>query len=147
MGLIEVRGRGVSHAASCNSFQSGLDLANPGRARSTATSGDRDVHDTNTPQILRSMFSRLLNLEIEPALARSLAPWSTASASASAAASTWKRSKPEHVRALLCSMVVHGWAMACTRSQPVQDLESHPIEVRVSKDILMQMADLQSLRT
>ena len=50
-------------------------------------------------------------------------------------------------RALLCSMVVHGWGNGMhPYHNPSANQDGHIVEVRVSKDILMSMEDLQSLR-
>jgi hypothetical protein len=51
------------------------------------------------------------------------------------------------MRALLCSMVAHGWGMGMhPHNNPSQDNEGNAIEVRVCKDILLEMDDLRSLR-
>jgi hypothetical protein len=103
---------------------------------------------TNTPQILKTMFSRLLNLEIEPALAEKLSSVVDSVSERVGSSFDLETVQGQNTfRALLCSMVVHGWGNGMHPfHNPLQDLENHPIEVRVSKDILMQMADLQSLR-
>ena len=50
-------------------------------------------------------------------------------------------------RALLCSMVVHGWGNGMhPYHNPGTNQDGNAVEVRVSKDILMSMEDLQSLR-
>lgn len=50
-------------------------------------------------------------------------------------------------RALLCSMVVHGWGNGMHPfHNPSANKDGQPVEVRVSKDILMSMEDVQSLR-
>ena len=55
--------------------------------------------------------------------------------------------RPETFRALLCSMVVHGWGNGMhPYHNPGTNQDGHAVEVRVSKDILMSMEDLQSLR-
>jgi len=50
-------------------------------------------------------------------------------------------------RALLCSMVVHGWGNGMhPYHNPASNQDGNAVEVRVSKDILMSMLDLQALR-
>jgi hypothetical protein len=103
---------------------------------------------TNTPQILKTMFSRLLNVEIELSLAEKLSAVVDSVSERVGCSFDLETVQGQNTfRALLCSMVVHGWGNGMHPfHNPVQDLENHPLEVRVSKDILMQMADLQSLR-
>jgi hypothetical protein len=103
---------------------------------------------TNTPQILKTMFARLLNMDIEPALAEKLSSVVDSVSERVGCSFDLETVQGQNTfRALLCSMVVHGWGNGMHPfHNPVGDIEGHPIEVRVSKDILMQMADLQSLR-
>ena len=50
-------------------------------------------------------------------------------------------------RAIICSMFVHGWGIGMHPfNNPDRNLDERPIEVRVSKDILVLMQDLQALR-
>lgn len=103
---------------------------------------------SNTPQILRTMFARLLNIEIEPALAEKLSSVVDSVSEKVGCSFDLDTVQGQNTfRALLCSMVVHGWGNGMhPYHNPIQDQENQPVEVRVSKDILMQMADLQSLR-
>ncbi len=103
---------------------------------------------SNTPQILKTMFSRLLNVEVEPALAAKLSAVIDSVTERVGNNFDLETVQGQNTfRALLCSMVVHGWGNGMHPfHNPENDLEGQPIEVRVSKDILMQMADLQSLR-
>jgi len=51
------------------------------------------------------------------------------------------------LRALLCSMMVHGWGNGMhPYHNPSTNQDGQPVEVRVSKDILVSMEDLQALR-
>jgi len=103
---------------------------------------------TNTDQILRTMFARLLQLEVDPRLEGRLS---------AVIDSVMERVTEKYdletvqgqntFRALLCSMVVHGWGNGMHPfNNPACDQDGQPVEVRVSKDILMAMEDLQSLR-
>lgn len=103
---------------------------------------------TNTDRILRTMFSRLLHLEVDPQLELKLV-----NVIDSVMEKLGDRFDLETVqgqntmRALLCSMIVHGWGNGMhPYHSPTRNLEGEEVEVRVSKDILMSMADLQSLR-
>lgn len=103
---------------------------------------------TNTDKILETMYSRLLHIEVEPALIQKLV---------SVIDSVMERLNgnldletvqgQNTFRALLCSMIVHGWGNGMHPfHNPSNNLDGDPLEVRVSKDILVQMDDLQSLR-
>ncbi len=51
------------------------------------------------------------------------------------------------MRALLCSMVAHGWGLGMhPHNNPGLNLDGDAIEVRVCKDILLPMEDIKSLR-
>lgn len=103
---------------------------------------------TNTDVILRTMFARLLNLEIDTHLEARLG---------AVIDSVLERVNDSYdldtvqgqntFRALLCSMVVHGWGNGMHPfHNPAEDKEGNALEVRVSKDILVGMSDLQALR-
>ena len=103
---------------------------------------------SNTDQILKTMYARLLQLEIEPNMIDKLV---------SVVDSVMERlgesidldsvQGQNTFRALMCSMIVHGWGNGMHPfHNPSANLEGEPVEVRVSKDILMQMEDLKSLR-
>jgi len=103
---------------------------------------------TNTDRILKDMFSRLLNLGLSQDLIEKLVP---------VVDGVLERMQgnfdPETVqgqnmmRALLCSMVAHGWGLGMhPHNNPGLTLDGDPIEVRVCKDILLPMEDIKSLR-
>lgn len=106
------------------------------------------MNATNTDRILQQMFQRLLNLELDPEVLDKLGP---------VVDGVTDRLRdeldPETVqgqnmmRALLCSMVAHGWGMGMhPHNNPGRDTDGDPVQVRVCKDILMEMDDLRSLR-
>jgi hypothetical protein len=103
---------------------------------------------TNTDQILRTMFSRLLHLEIDdPQLARLAAVIDNVMDRVGGQFDLETVQGQNTFRALLCSMVVHGWGNGMhPYHNPRQDQDGQPLEVRVSKDILVGMDDLQALR-
>jgi hypothetical protein len=103
---------------------------------------------TNTDRILKDMFSRLLHIGLPDDLIEKLVP---------VVDGVLERMQgnfdPETVqgqnmmRALLCSMVAHGWGLGMQPyNNPGLNLDGDPIEVRVCKDILLPMEDIKSLR-
>ena len=103
---------------------------------------------TNTDQILRTMFSRLLHLEIDAPLAARLGAVIDNVMDRIGAPPDLETVQGQNTfRALLCSMVVHGWGNGMHPfHNPTTDQDGQPLEVRVSKDILVGMDDLQALR-
>ncbi len=103
---------------------------------------------TNTDQILRTMFSRLLHLEIDaPMAARLSAVIDSVMERVGSSFDLETVQGQNTFRALLCSMVVHGWGNGMhPYHNPRVDQDGQPLEVRVSKDILVGMDDLQALR-
>jgi hypothetical protein len=103
---------------------------------------------TNTDHILRTMFSRLLQLEVDDQMeARLSAVIDSVMERVTDRFDLDTVQGQNTFRALLCSMVVHGWGNGMHPfHNPTANQDGQPLEVRVSKDILMAMADLQSLR-
>ncbi len=102
----------------------------------------------NTDQILRTMFARLLQLEVEPELEQRLSAVIDSVMERVGGNFDLETVQGQNTfRALLCSMVVHGWGNGMHPfHNPAVNQEGQPVEVRVSKDILVAMADLQALR-
>ncbi len=103
---------------------------------------------TNTDKILKTMFTRLLQLEIDDALAQKLCAVIDSVTERVGGNFDLETVQGQNTfRALLCSMVVHGWGNGMhPYHNPSVNQEGQALEVRVSKDILMCMEDLQSLR-
>ncbi|HOX25194.1 MAG TPA: hypothetical protein PLL30_13570 [Candidatus Krumholzibacteria bacterium] len=103
---------------------------------------------TNTDQILRTMFSRLLRVEIDVQLEARLAAVIDSVMERVTGNFDLETVQGQNTfRALLCSMVVHGWGNGMHPfHNPKADQDGRSLEVRVSKDILMGMEDLQALR-
>jgi hypothetical protein len=103
---------------------------------------------TNTDKILRTMFSRLLQLDVEDELLIKLCAVIDSVTERVGGNYDLETVQGQNTfRALLCSMVVHGWGNGMHPfHNPAKAEDGSPVEVRVSKDILMSMADLQSLR-
>ena len=103
---------------------------------------------TNTDKILKTMFARLLQVEIEPEMAAKLCAVIDSVTDRVGGNFDLETVQGQNTfRALLCSMVVHGWGNGMhPYHNPGANQDGEPVEVRVSKDILMSMEDLQSLR-
>ena len=103
---------------------------------------------TNTDKILKTMFSRLLQLEIDNDLLVKLCAVIDSVTERVGGNFDLETVQGQNTfRALLCSMVVHGWGNGMhPYHNPSENQDGKPVEVRVSKDILMSMEDLQSLR-
>ncbi|MDD5719020.1 MAG: hypothetical protein RBT60_02485 [Candidatus Krumholzibacteria bacterium] len=103
---------------------------------------------TNTEQILRTMFARLLQLEVDTQQAERLSAVIDSVMQRVGGHFDLETVQGQNTfRALLCSMVVHGWGNGMhPYHNPCTDQDGQPLEVRVSKDILVAMSDLQALR-
>jgi hypothetical protein len=103
---------------------------------------------TNTDVILRTMFARLLNLDVDQQLESRLSAVIDSVLDRVSSNYDLETVQGQNTfRALLCSMVVHGWGNGMHPfHNPATDKDGKPLEVRVSKDILMAMSDLQALR-
>ena len=103
---------------------------------------------TNTDKILKTMFTRLLQLEIDDSLAEKLCAVIDSVTERVGGNFDLETVQGQNTfRALLCSMVVHGWGNGMhPYHNPSVNQDGQALEVRVSKDILMCMEDLQSLR-
>jgi hypothetical protein len=103
---------------------------------------------TNTDKILKTMFARLLQMEMDDQVVRKLCAVIDSVTDRVGGNFDLETVQGQNTfRALLCSMVVHGWGNGMhPYHNPGTNQEGLPVEVRVSKDILVQMEDLQSLR-
>ena len=103
---------------------------------------------SNTERILRTMFNRLLQIEVTDEMSDKLSAVIDSVTEKVGANFDLETVQGQNTfRALLCSMVVHGWGNGMhPYHNPAENRDDAPIEVRVSKDILMSMSDLQSLR-
>ena len=103
---------------------------------------------TNTDKILKTMFTRLLQIEVDDELVTKLCAVIDSVTDRVGGNSDLETVQGQNTfRALLCSMVVHGWGNGMhPYHNPGTNRDGIPVEVRVSKDILVGMEDLQSLR-
>jgi hypothetical protein len=103
---------------------------------------------TNTDKILKTMFERLLQMDVEESIQLKLcAVIDSVTEKVGGNFDLDTVQGQNTFRALLCSMIVHGWGNGMHPfHNPSTNQDGQPLEVRVSKDILMSMEDLQSLR-
>ena len=103
---------------------------------------------TNTDKIRKTMFERLLQLEVDESIQTKLcAVIDSVTEKVGGHFDLDTVQGQNTFRALLCSMVVHGWGNGMHPfHNPSTNQDGQSLEVRVSKDILMSMEDLQSLR-
>lgn len=103
---------------------------------------------SETPKIVRHMFVNLAKLVLDDKVARQ------ASAVVDGLIQKMQAELPgvsdadwHKLRIAFCGMLAHGWAMGMHPfSNPKEKADGNPLEVRVSKDILLPIEALQSLR-
>jgi len=103
---------------------------------------------SNTDRILKDMFDRLLNVDLTDDLIEKLVPVVEGVLERLQGAFDPETVQGQNLmRALLCSMVAHGWGLGMhPHNNPGLNLDGDAIEVRVCKDILLPMEDIKSLR-
>lgn len=103
---------------------------------------------TQTDRILAEMFSRLLNVRISPANLKKLSHVIDGVIDKVEASLDLDTVQGQNTfRALVCSMVAHGWGMGMhPDNNPARDLNGRELEVKVCKDILIPISSLQALR-
>ena len=103
---------------------------------------------THTDRILAEMFSRLLNVRISPANVKKLSHVIDGVIGKVEASLDLETVQGRNTfRALVCSMVAHGWGMGMhPDNNPACDLHGKVLEVKVCKDILVPISSLQALR-
>jgi hypothetical protein len=103
---------------------------------------------SNTDRILVEMFQRLLNIRVTPTVARKLPHVIDGVLGKVEGSLDLETAQGQNTfRALICSMIVHGWGMGMhPDNNPAQNTEGRDIEVKVCKDILVPMSSLQALR-
>ena len=103
---------------------------------------------TQTDRILAEMFSRLLNVRVSPANIKKLSHVIDGVIDKVEASLDLETVQGRNTfRALVCSMVAHGWGMGMhPDNNPARDLNGKELEVKVCKDILIPLSSLQALR-
>lgn len=107
-----------------------------------------DDKTSKTSKVLGHMFINLVKISPdESTLARASAVIDgvierLSKETQSVSANDWKK-----IRAAFCGMLAHGWAMGMNPyNNPKNTIDGAPLEVRVSKDILVSMEALKALR-
>jgi hypothetical protein len=99
-------------------------------------------------KILREVFHRLLNTEPKEEVVKKLQ--SVIDGMMEKFQETFSLDTVQRqntFRAVICSMLVHGWGMGMNPfNNPEKNLDGKLIEVRVSKDILMPVENIKALR-
>jgi hypothetical protein len=100
------------------------------------------------PNIISHMFVNLVRLQLDPKVAKQGAAVvdglidKLRNEMTDISKEDWRK-----LRIALCGMLAHGWAMGMNPfNNPDQTSDSNPLEVRVSRDILLPMEALKSLR-
>jgi hypothetical protein len=103
---------------------------------------------SNTDRILVEMFQRLLNIRVSPTVARKLTHVIDGVIGKVEGSLDLETIQGQNTfRALVCSMVVHGWGLGMhPDNNPNTDLDGKAIEVKVCKDILVPMEHLKAIR-
>ncbi len=99
-------------------------------------------------KMLREMFSRLINIEVDDRVIQKLIPvieGVTDKVNGQLDLDTVQGQNT--FQALICSMVVHGWGLGMhPDNNPKTNLDGKPLEVKVCKDILVPMETLKAIR-
>lgn len=106
------------------------------------------ARETHTDRILVEMFSRLLNIRVSPSTVKKLTHVVDGVLGKVEGSLDLDTPQGQNTfRALVCSMVVHGWGLGMhPDNNPAEDLTGKELEVKVCKDILVPMSSVQSLR-
>jgi hypothetical protein len=104
--------------------------------------------NANTDRILVEMFSRLLNMRVSPSTVKKLTHVVDGVLKKVEGSLDLETPQGQNTfRALICSMVVHGWGLGMhPDNNPAEDLSGKELEIKVCKDILVPMSSVQSLR-
>jgi hypothetical protein len=103
---------------------------------------------SNTDKILTEMFARLLNIKVSPPVVKKLTYVIDGVITKVQGSLDLETVQGQNTfRALICSMVVHGWGLGMhPDNNPAQNQDGRDVEVQVCKDILVPVSSLQSLR-
>ena len=99
-------------------------------------------------KMLAEMFSRLLNIEIDPKVMEKLVPVVAGVSDKIDGTLDLDTVQGQNTfRALICSMIAHGWGLGMhPDNNPKANLDRKTLEVKVCKDILVPMETLKSIR-
>jgi hypothetical protein len=100
-----------------------------------------------TEKMMKEMFARLLNIEVSPAVMEKLVPVIDGVSEKIDGQMNGHRAGQNTLRALICSMVVHGWGLGMhPDNTPNVNLDGKTLEAKVCKDILVPMETMKSIR-
>ena len=99
-------------------------------------------------KMLMEMFSRLLNIEINPTVVEKLVPVVEGVSEKIQGTLDLDTVQGQNTfRAIICSMIAHGWGLGMhPDNNPKRNLDEKALEVKVCKDILVPMETLKSIR-
>ena len=101
-----------------------------------------------TREILRQMFANLLRVDLDEDILEQVIPvvdgiYERLQASLDLESAEGQR----RLRIALCGVLAHGWAMGLSPfNTPSRTVDGSPLEVRVSRDILVPLDTVKSLR-
>jgi hypothetical protein len=99
-------------------------------------------------KMLREMFARLINIELNDRVMKKLVPVIEGVTDKVNGQLDLETIQGQNTfRALICSMVAHGWGLGMhPDNNPTANLDGKPLEVKACKDILIPMDTLKSIR-
>jgi hypothetical protein len=99
-------------------------------------------------KMLSEMFSRLLNIEIDPVVVEKLVPVVEGVSQKIQGTLDLDTVQGQNTfRAIICSMIAHGWGLGMhPDNNPQRNLDDKAVEVKVCKDILVPMETLKAIR-
>ncbi|MCK4773907.1 MAG: hypothetical protein KAT30_03945 [Candidatus Krumholzibacteria bacterium] len=103
---------------------------------------------TVVEKMLREMFARLINIEIDDRVMKRLVPVIEGVTDKVNGKLDLETVQGQNTfRALICSMVAHGWGLGMhPDNNPPTNNDGKPLEVKACKDILIPMDTLKSIR-
>ena len=99
-------------------------------------------------KMLSEMFSRLLNVEVDPQVLEKLVPVIEGVTDKIDGPIDLGTVQGQNTfRAILCSMIAHGWGIGMhPDNNPNQNLDGKLVEVKVCKDILVPIEHIKAIR-
>ncbi len=109
---------------------------------------DRNTSSGIVEKMMKEMFARLLNIEVNQSVIEKLVPVIEGVSEKIDGQIDLETVQGQNTfRALICSMVAHGWGLGMhPDNNPNLNLDSKVVEVKVCKDILVPMETLKSIR-
>ena len=103
---------------------------------------------SDTPKLVNQMFVNLVKLRLDDRIAKQAASVVDGVVDKVLGESPEATDETKHrIRIALCGMLAHGWALGMNPyNSPDITVDRKPLEVRVSKDILIPIESLKALR-